>query len=290
MTLTYALVTPARNELDNLARLAASVVAQEQLPAAWVIVDDGSDDGTLQAAERLAAEHEWIQVLDRGADRGDLSMGRQLGRDLLAFRAGVLALDVDPDVVIKVDADLAFAPDYCARLVEHFEANPRLAIASGSCFERFGGEWRRRHIIQSAVWGASRAYRRDCLDTVMTLEPRIGWDGLDSLRAQVRGYETTTFLDLPFHHYRPEHSRERDRVRAQLAQGRANWYMGYRPSYLVLRSLYRARKDPSSLAMPLGYWMAAAGREDRFPEPDVRQALRARQRLLPTLRRGAPAG
>jgi biofilm PGA synthesis N-glycosyltransferase PgaC len=288
--LTYALVTPARNELDNIDRLARSVIAQERLPGGWVIVDDGSDDGTLQATQRLARDHDWIYVLDRGGDRSGLTSGRQLGRDLLAFRAGVRALPVDTDVVIKVDADLEFARDYCARLVARFEHNPRLGIASGSCFECVNGDWERRHIIQSAVWGASRAYRRDCLDTVMTLEPRLGWDGLDELRAHVRGYETQAFLDLPFYHHRREHSRERGRLRAQIAQGRANWYMGYRPSYLLLRALYRSRKDPSALAMPLGYCVAAAGREERFPEEDVRQALRARQRLLPTLRRGAPAG
>ena len=42
-SLTYAIVTPARNERDNLRRLADSVCGQTHLPAEWVIVDDGSD-------------------------------------------------------------------------------------------------------------------------------------------------------------------------------------------------------------------------------------------------------
>jgi serine/threonine protein phosphatase PrpC len=54
----YALVTPARNELENLERLAACVVAQELEPVAWIIVDDASDDGTGELAAALAAEHE----------------------------------------------------------------------------------------------------------------------------------------------------------------------------------------------------------------------------------------
>ena len=33
-TLTYAIVTPARNERDNLTRLAESVIAQEHRPRA----------------------------------------------------------------------------------------------------------------------------------------------------------------------------------------------------------------------------------------------------------------
>ena len=59
-TLTYAIITPARNERENLTRLAESVTAQRVLPACWVIVDDGSDDGMEIVAAELAARHDWI--------------------------------------------------------------------------------------------------------------------------------------------------------------------------------------------------------------------------------------
>ena len=61
-TLTYAIITPARNERANLTRLAESVTAQRVLPACWVIVDDGSDDGMEIVAADLAARHDWILV------------------------------------------------------------------------------------------------------------------------------------------------------------------------------------------------------------------------------------
>ena len=38
--LTYAIVTPARDEELNLARLAAALVAQTQRPVQWIVVDD----------------------------------------------------------------------------------------------------------------------------------------------------------------------------------------------------------------------------------------------------------
>ena len=65
--------------------------------------------------------------------------------------------------------------------------------------------------------------------------------------------------------------------------------MGYRPSYIAMRSLYRAKEDPAALAMAFGYLEAAARRRPRFPEREVRRAIRDRQRLTHTLRRGAPA-
>ena len=69
---------------------------------------------------------------------------------------------------------------------------------------------------------------------------------------------------------------------------RASWYMGYRPSFLALRALYRARRQPAALAMLWGYASAAARRVPRCPDERSCAALRERQRLG-TLRRGAPA-
>ncbi len=44
--LSYALVTPTRNEARDLPRLAGCLHAQTVAPRAWVIVDTGSDDDT----------------------------------------------------------------------------------------------------------------------------------------------------------------------------------------------------------------------------------------------------
>src|SRR4051795_12359710 len=109
----YAVVTPARNERHNLPRLAGAILAQSRRPECWVIVDDGSDDGTTEWARDLVADHPWIILVERSAEKGgDVLAGRREGRDLLAFRRGIHALPRQFDVVSKVDADLAFAEDY----------------------------------------------------------------------------------------------------------------------------------------------------------------------------------
>ena len=57
----------------------------------------------------------------------------------------------------------------------------------------------------------------------------MGWDGLDEISVQLRGMRTTTFVDLPFRHHRPEGGRELSSLHQGDALGRAAWYMGYRP-------------------------------------------------------------
>ena len=285
-TLTYALVTPARNERENLQRLAESVLAQDHAPVSWVIVDDGSDDGMRQIAEDLARRHDWILIVGTGEDAANLVQGRRRGRDLLAFRLGVRSLPIPVDVFVKVDADTSFDRDYFARLLERFAERPELGIAGGACYEMIDGEWQRMKVSGSHPRGASRAYRWALLDDVFALEPELGWDGVDEVMAELRGYRTAGFTDFGFRHHRKVGERE-GRLRAGAALGRQAWYMGYRPSYLVLRALYRARENVASAAMVWGYAWAAASGARQCPNPTITRRVRDGQRLRTVMRRGA---
>jgi glycosyltransferase involved in cell wall biosynthesis len=285
-SLSYAIVTPARNERENLQRLAQSVIAQEQRPAYWVIVDDGSDDGMDVIAAELASRHDWIIVLGTGEGADDLAQGRKRGRDLLAFRRGVNALPAPVDIFVKVDADTSFDPDYYTQLLARFEAQPKLGMAGGCCYEIVDGEWQRIKVAGSHPRGASRAYRWALRDMVFELEPEMGWDGVDEVMAELRGYTTAGFTEFGFRHHRKVGERD-GRLRAGSLLGRQAWYMGYRPSYLVLRALYRARENAASIAMVWGYAAAAVSGAPQCPVPTVTQRVREGQRLRVVVRRGA---
>jgi poly-beta-1,6-N-acetyl-D-glucosamine synthase len=139
--------------------------------------------------------------------------------------------------------------------------------------------WRARHVTGSRVRGATRAYRRDCLNAVLPLDDVPGWDGIDELKAGARGWRTSSFAHLRFDHHRQVGHRDLSRRKRLLQVGRATYYTGYRPSYLALRAVYRARKEPMALAMIAGYAGAALRREPRLTDPLVRAQLRDTQRL-----------
>ena len=283
--LTYAIITPARNESDNLQRLAESILAQHHSPTSWVIVDDGSDDGMDTVAEDLARQHEWILVVGTGEDPADLALGRRRGRDLTAFRRGLSSLPNPVDVFVKVDADTSFDSDYFAHLLDRFAEQPELGIAGGTCYEFIDGEWQRVKVSGSHPRGASRAYRWPLLEDVFALEPEMGWDGVDEVMAELRGYRTAGFTDFGFRHHRKVGERE-GRLRAGSALGRQAWYMGYRPSYLLLRAFYRARENFASVAMVWGYAWSAASGAPQCPNPIVTRRVREGQRLRVVVRRG----
>lgn len=270
----YAVITPVRDESENLPRLAAALAAQTHLPRTWTVVDNGSSDGTLELAHALAAEHRWIGVLSiPGATAAE--RGAPIVR---ALHAAIEQLEAEPpDFVVNVDADISMEPDYFARLLERFEADPELGIASGSGFEQEDGEWRQRHVTGSTVWGATRMFRWACLQEILPFEERVAWDGIDEFKANARGWRTQAFEDLPFRHHRREGERDGTTWRARSNQGHAAYYVGYRPWYLVLRALFNARREPASLGMIAGYVAALVRREPRSDDLAARAYLRSQQ-------------
>src|SRR5262249_28272211 len=271
-----AVVTPARNEAADLARLGAALAAQVQQPDTWLIVDNGSSDSTPDVARDLVADHTWIRLM-----AATTAAGKTRAQPILqAFHAGVAALSKPVDVVVKLDADISMAPDYFRRLLHEFEFDSSLGIASGSCFEQANdGTWRQRHGTGSGVWGGCRAYRWACLQEVLPLEQRMGWDSIDLFKAHLRGWRTAGLPELPFKHHRPEGSREGSETARWAAQGEAAHYMGYRFSYLLVRSCYRALRHPAALAIVGGYVGAAIRCDPVCPDPEVRAYVRSQQRL-----------
>jgi poly-beta-1,6-N-acetyl-D-glucosamine synthase len=278
---SYVLITPARNEADNLPRLARSIDAQEVLPLRWLIVDTGSTDETIRVASELMPERPWMRLQHAEKEAG-IVRGGPIVR---AFNAGVASLDLIPDVVVKLDADVSFERDYFKRLLEAFADDPALAIVSGSAFELDGGRWTQRHMTDAHVWGASRAYRWTCLEKLLPLDEQMGWDGLDVLRAHMHGWNTRTLTDLPFRHHRKEGQRDGARWRAWAAQGRASHYMGYRFGYLVARAIFQSLREPGAMAMIYGFLAAALRRRPQCDDADVRRYLRSRQRVRDLPRR-----
>jgi biofilm PGA synthesis N-glycosyltransferase PgaC len=275
--LTYSVVTPVKNEQENLPRLADSICGQVIRPVEWVIVDTGSTDGTLKLADGIAERLPFVRILSvEGPDAPTRG-----GPIVRAFVAGIDALQTAPDVLVKIDADVSVEPDYFERLLNVFALDPRRGLASGLQLEPQAGSWRAVFGTRSYVAGPARAYRWACLQEVMPLEERRGWDEIDAIKAQMGGWRVGTVTDIPFRHHRPEGQRDAAASRRGRwsRQGGEAHYMGYRFSYLAARALWRTRQDPLALAMLAGFVRAVLKRQPQCPDPAVRAHMRREQSL-----------
>jgi len=201
--------------------------------------------------------------VDRDAAERRLVRATRAYTVVRAFQTGVAALDGRADIVIKVDADVSVDPDY-------FDASSRPSTPTRSSASRAvvlradAGRVAQRHVTGDPRVGASRAYRLACWNDVSPPRgaPRLGRHRRDEGDAARLGARAT-FTDLPFRHHRREGEREGARLHAWKTTGDAAHYLGYRPEYLVLRSLNSARRDPAAVAMMAGYVSAAVRRKPR---------------------------
>ena len=281
----YAVITPVRDEAEGLERLAACMADQATRPDPWILVENGSTDGTPDVCARLSKEQVWIRALTMSA-----APASERGAPIVAaFHHGIASIDEAVPVVGQLDADLTFDADYWQRLLDALGDDERLGIVSGTCLELHDGRWQERFGTGASVWGAARLYRRACLDEVLPLEPRTGWDAIDVAVANARGWETRVLRDVPFRHHRREGSREQSLWSSWTAQGRVSHFLGYRPSYLAIRAAFKSVRDPAALGLLGGYANEAFHRRPRCARPGVVAWVRAQQRWRALGRRAAEA-
>src|SRR4051812_32719607 len=119
------LTVPTYNESENIERLVAAVLPELERIApgehCLLVVDDNSPDGTGDIADRLATEHEGVEVLHRKGKDG-------LGP---AYLAGFeRALAGGAELVAVMDCDLSHDPRSLPDLVAAAEQGADLVIGS----------------------------------------------------------------------------------------------------------------------------------------------------------------
>jgi poly-beta-1,6-N-acetyl-D-glucosamine synthase len=269
-------VTAVRDEAESLSRLAACLSAQTAPPIAWSIIDTGSTDATPAVAGALSERHNWITV-SKLSGFPDRVRGAAV---VAALERGVADVShLRPDFIAKVDADVSISTTHFERLMSRFRADPHLGIASGRCFERTAQGWNERRTTAFSAHPQCRLYRIECLLAQLPLPRRKGWDGIDEARAAINGWNVSVAGDLCFWHHRPIGARERSTFSGWQSDGRAAWYMGYRPSYVTARALYRGMSDPAALGIVIGYLSSAAARRPRYDDRRVRAFIRRKQSL-----------
>jgi dolichol-phosphate mannosyltransferase len=167
------LILPTYNEVENIEAIviAAGEVLQRAAPGGFsvLVVDDGSPDGTGEIADRLAEQHEWVEVLHRAEKNG-------IGPAYLAgFRH---ALDRGAGYVMEMDSDFSHDPADLARLLEAVHGGADLALGS-----RYvpGGGVRNWGLLRRFISEGGSTYAR----LVLGLEIRDVTGGFKCFRREV---------------------------------------------------------------------------------------------------------
>ena len=236
----YVIITPVRDEEQYLEATIGTVVGQTIPPSEWVIVNDGSTDGTGKIIDQYAAQFPWIHAVHR-PNRGYRKAG---GGVIEAFNAGYNALQCDDwDFIVKLDGDLTFAPDYFEKCFEHFSRESELGIGGGEIYHSLGGELKLEANPRFHVRGATKIYRRPCWERIGGLWMAPGWDTIDEVKANMMGWKTYSFAELRLIHHRFTGSAE-GLLRDRMKHGLACYISGYHPLFMAAKCASRLVQKP----------------------------------------------
>jgi poly-beta-1,6-N-acetyl-D-glucosamine synthase len=253
----YILITPARNEGQFIELTLKSMVQQTFRPLRWVVVSDGSTDGTDDIVRKYAANNLWIDLV-RMPERAE----RHFAGKVHAFNAGYERVkDLDFDIVGNLDADVSFEADHFEFLIGKMSENPGLGLA-GAPFRE--GKYQYDYRIQNIenVWGGCQLFRRECFQAIGGYAPlKAGSvDHVAVLSARMKGWQTRTFTERVCIHHRLMGTASQAGLKARFKYGAKDYSVGNHPLWELFRSVYQMKRPPfilGGLALGLGYaWSA----------------------------------
>lgn len=273
----YVIITPARNEESNIEKTLKSMVSQTILPEKWVIVSDGSTDGTDEIVKPYASKNKWIEFI-RMPDHTD----RHFAAKVQAFNAGYeLVKNVEYDIIGNLDADITFEKDYFEFLLRKFSENPELGVA-GTPFVEGSSHYDYRFTNIEHVSGACQLFRRECFEEIGGYIPikggGIDWTAVTT--ARMKGWETRTFTEKICVHHRKIGTGNNNHMMAWFSQGQKDYFLGNHPFWEIFRILYQMSKKPFVIGgsfLFFGFLWAFINRVERPVSKELMQFNRNEQ-------------
>jgi glycosyltransferase involved in cell wall biosynthesis len=267
-------VTPARNEAENLSKLANSIQLQSQHRIlAWVIVDDGSTDETSNVANTL--DFEFNVIVIKRKKSGKLITGAAFA----AWWEGVeFGLNIYPNshYVMKLDADVVLDKNYFENIFTELDE-----INTGI----IGGMISNIHREQkSYVPGPVKMYSRNALDLIRQLPVATGFDVMDEIICREKGFKIQTISSAKFKMNR-QIGHSQGLLHGRFRNGLVCKWVGYAPEYFILHAIRYIFRPPyilGTLWMICGYLFSHKG-----PYPQRLRKIHKniqRQRLLRIIR------
>ena len=260
---SYVLITPARNEAQFIERTIQCMIAQTLPPVKWVIVSDGSTDGTDEIVAKYLPDHPWIEML-RTPERRE----RHFAGKVQAFDAGrAKVASLSYEIIGNLDADVSFEDDYFEFLMSKFALDSDLAVA-GTAFSEGAHQYDYRFTNIEHVSGQIQLFRTKCFEDIGGYQARRlgGIDWVAVTTARMRGWRTRTFPEKMFIHHRQMSSAMHSGLAVPFRGGRKDYILGNHPVWEFFRCIYQAARPPVLIGGGLrfaGFVWAMLCRTDR---------------------------
>lgn len=273
----YLLVTPAKNEEQNLPEVSKSVIGQKLKPALWIIVDDGSTDGTPFILEDLQAKCSWIQSIRLPPRSRDITFHYSY----VCKQGFDYALEycrknnIEFEYIGLLDADTVLEENYFVKLLAEFEKDNSLGIVSGGIYYDTNGKLSLEVTTKNLPRGTGRIWKKECFLETGGYQVEPSPDSISNIKAFLRGWRIMQCVDVVQIQKRKT-SAANGLWNGYLKNGWMAYYLGKNPFIALLNVLYFSVRSPyyTGVAYCWGYFGSAIRREKKIQDPEVRAYYR----------------
>ncbi len=190
---TIGLLTPARDEENNLPILYDSLARISGANIYWLIIENGSVDRTLDVANCFTSTASLNISVTSYDDGGDYDVGRKLS---LYLQRGLLKLNdsgVNFDYVGVADADVDLPSTYYTDLINEFVRNPLLVLCSGVGLMNgvSDGEGDSHVRGNARLWSAEYIFSKG-------IPAAPSWDSVSKFQALIDGFDAYAATNVTY--------------------------------------------------------------------------------------------
>jgi glycosyltransferase involved in cell wall biosynthesis len=200
-----ALVTPVKNEIENLPSLINSIENQSLPISLWIIINDHSidksEDFLLMNIDTIVNVQK-VFLLKPQIISTEYALGIKYSSLIDSGLKKIAEYEIKNsntfDFIGILDADCSLSYNYYEKLIEKFVYLPKLGIASGTAYYLHNNKSILENSPRRCARGAARLWRKECLNDTGYIIGKSA-DTLTSAKAWLSGWQTQSFRDC--HYY-----------------------------------------------------------------------------------------
>ncbi|MCK5472453.1 MAG: glycosyltransferase family 2 protein, partial [Planctomycetes bacterium] len=277
----YIIITPAYNEADYMADTIESVLAQTVLPTKWIIVDDGSTDGTAGIVKKYESRHNFIYYHHRSKQAGQ----SYYASNVFAIMAGWEKIEAEEyEFLAILDADITLPKDYYERILGWFYQDTKLGVASGIYRDKVDGRLLKVLSDRRSTPKALQVFRRECFEHIGGYIPLKygGEDTCSCIMIRMNGWKAWSFPNICAVHNKPAgRGGYQELLKTRFRNGLNEYGLASHPLFFLAKALRRCLIERpfmlSGLARMAGYVFGCIRGGKRQIPADVIKFIRREQ-------------
>ena len=270
----YTLITPCKNEGKNLLSLINSIAAQTIKPIVWVIVDDGSTDNTPIILQNSQNKYNWIRVLrlEESPRNLGLHLAEVMKKGFDCCIDFCKQTEFEYNYLGNVDGDLTLPSNFFEKLINEFERNPILGIASGGTDYTIGNKKVRAKVSENEPSGGHMLIRRTCFEEISGIPLTYAVDSVIKAKSRLKGWKTRRFEENIATEIRDASSAD-GYWKGHVHHGEISYYLNHNPIHVAMKIIKHTFRRPyyGGIAYLVGYIGSIIRVKERINDKEIRR-------------------